>query len=269
MQKMETIRFPSNSQPQAIEVSKNDVTLKEYLARFSGKGKVTNKIVDQLLMSGEKIPGVWLEPVAYGMPGQPLGKEITFRGWRYEVPKSHRELVDAVLVFQEGVKLTKTNRFRGEVTHVVKNYPRTSETWHYVDQELGIPQGAAVPSNDEKARRTWRRTENDHDEGQYLGALARGYDDWNGYDWRYVDADYVPDYGLRVAGLAQAEPRREIALPCETRELMKKLRKTQLDVPAVKELLEKLEAIKGFSKVNGIIAVRRIVENLETLQIKS
>ncbi len=180
--------------------------------KYNGIKAPNNLDVDAHLKPGGHLPGSWVlgTGAIYEAPNKKFKDEVRSDGLFFQVPQKYRGLKDAVLVFQSGFRINKeTGLYTGEVTHVVEEFP-VSDGWYAVHKETGIPQGKKIPYDDENARYSYRRNDD-----SYIGAVARGYDDFDSglgvefiiRDWRDVVLGFKSDdFGLRVALFSQAEP---------------------------------------------------------------
>jgi hypothetical protein len=186
----------------SIRVSPTETTLMGW-SKVSGPRPSIKDLDVHLNKMGHRLPALRGPGIIFGMPGEELGTEITFRGMRYKVEPQYRKLVDTAFLFRHGYTINGSGIVTGRITSMVAGIPQAS-IWAYPNPETGIPGREEVSSTFEDARRFQRPGLDDKDRGQYIGTVAFGYVVYiNSSGRRGVYADCEPERGLKVALLDQ------------------------------------------------------------------
>lgn len=165
----------------------------------------TNAEYDPLVIAGKLSGWHWTSTMAaYEKADVPFGKTISFQSgnetWKIAIPKKYQGKRNLVLLANLSPKEARKDGNIVTLTPkkiTAKPMPKT-DGWHIPD-EFFFPSGKESSSNDEKARKLWRR-----DNCAYVGLLSRDYY-FFGYYWRDVYADYgVWRYGVMISNKSKS-----------------------------------------------------------------
>jgi len=166
-------------------------------------GAVTNKECDQLIKEG-KLPKDrwhWASTMAvYELPGVQFKKQARMKlydkdeTYIYDVPKKYQGKKDIVILANVGKNEVepKGNEIILKPKKVVVKPMPKKDGW-YMPDEYGFPSGKESSSDNQDARKLWRRTDM-----PFVGLLSRYCDRWDGYGRQVVNASYWDDVRFGV-----------------------------------------------------------------------
>jgi len=138
--------------------------------------------------------------IAYGAPGESLGRIIEFGGLVFNVPKKFQGLRDRAIVVDHPDFILKGDIITPGKSAKDISFPE-SDGWYKIESQFGIPTPiGGKTSDDGKSRYLWRR-----DEKPYIGLVARYCGRFGGRGRRLVGADYRPVHRLGVFGTASGK----------------------------------------------------------------